>query len=90
VAFPAYSATSGTATVRGLDKIAERADVDADQLSDALLKIESGESMTIEEKSLITKVLDTLAPETDSQDEFDGQAWLQLKKKKLETLISKA
>jgi hypothetical protein len=46
--------------------------------------------MTLEEKSLITKVLDTLAPEVESQDEFDGQAWLQLKKKKLETLISKA
>ena len=90
VAFPAYTATAGTATVRGLDKIAKRAEVDADQLSDALLKIESGETMTLEEKSLITKVLDTLAPEVESQDEFDGQAWLQLKKKKLETLISKA
>lgn len=91
VAFPAYTATAGTATVRGLDKVAERAEVDADQLADALLKIESGETMTIEEKSLITKVLDTLAPETsEPADEFDGQAWLNLKKKKLETLISKA
>jgi HK97 family phage prohead protease len=91
VAFPAYSATAGTATVRGLDKVAVRADVDADQLADALLKIESGQTMTLEEKSLITKVLDTLAPEANqSADEFDGQAWLQLKKKKLETLIKKA
>jgi HK97 family phage prohead protease len=91
VAFPAYTATSGTATVRGLDKIAKRADVDADQLADALLKIESGMSMSLEEKSLITKVLDTLAPEANTpQDEFDGQAWLALKKKKLETLIKKA
>jgi HK97 family phage prohead protease len=91
VAFPAYTATAGTATVRGLDKIAKRADVDADQLADALLKIESGQTMSLEEKSLITKVLDTLAPEaTQSADEFDGQAWLQLKKKKLETLIKKA
>lgn len=91
VAFPAYSATSGTATVRGLDKIAKRADVDADELADALLKIESGMSMTLEEKSLITKVLDTLAPDANTpQDEFDGQAWLALKKKKLETLIKKA
>lgn len=91
VAFPAYSATAGTATVRGLDKIAKRADVDADQLADALLKIESGMTMSLEEKSLITKVLDTLAPEAATpQDEFDGQAWLALKKKKLETLIKKA
>ena len=90
VAFPAYTATAGTATVRGLDKIAKRADVDPDQLADALLKIESGMTMSLEEKSLITKVLDTLAPEaTQPQDEFDGQAWLALKKKKLETLIAK-
>ena len=91
VAFPAYTATAGTATVRGLDKIAKRADVDPDQLADALLKIESGMTMSLEEKSLITKVLDTLAPEVSTpQDEFDGQAWLALKKKKLETLIKKA
>ena len=87
---PAYSATTGTTSVRGLDAIALRADVDADTLADALLKIESGENMTIEEKSLVTKVLDTLAPETDSEDDFDGVAWLNLKKKKLETLIKKA
>jgi len=91
VAFPAYSATSGTASVRGLDKVATRAEVDADELADALLKIESGQDITLEEKSLITKVLDTLTPSISTpQDEFDGQAWLALKKKKLETLIKKA
>lgn len=91
VAFPAYTATAGTASVRGLDKIARRADVDADELADALLKIESGNDITLEEKSMIMKVLDTLAPQVSTpQDEFDGQAWLALKKKKLETLIKKA
>lgn len=91
VAFPAYTATAGTASVRGLDKIAKRADVDADELADALLKIESGNDITVEEKSMIMKVLDTLAPQVSTpQDEFDGQAWLALKKKKLETLIKKA
>lgn len=91
VAFPAYTATAGTATVRSLDKVAQRASVDPDQLADALLKIESGQTMSLEEKSLITKVLDTLAPEvSEPTDEFDGQAWLLLKKKKLETLIKKA
>jgi HK97 family phage prohead protease len=89
VAFPAYTATAGTTQVRGLDKIALRAEVDADSLADALIKIESGETISIEEKSLITKVLDTLAPDAEQpQDEFDGQAWLNLKKKKLQTLIA--
>lgn len=90
VGWPAYTATAGTTSVRGLDKIAARAEVDADVLADALLKIESGETMSLEEKSLVTKVLDTLAPEATTEDDFDGVAWLNLKKKKLETLIKKA
>lgn len=93
VAFPAYSATAGTATVRGLDKIAKRAEVDADDLADALLKIESGQTISVEEKSLISKVLDTLSPIEEIQEaesDFDGEAWLAIKKKKLETLLKKA
>jgi hypothetical protein len=69
--FPAYTATNGTATVRGLDKVAERAQVDADQLADALLKVEAGEEISIEEKSLISKVIDTLAPLPEVAPEVD-------------------
>lgn len=87
VAFPAYTATAGTTSVRGLDKICQRAGVDdADALADALLKIESGDTITIEEKSMLTKVIDTLAPEANTDDGFDGEAWLALKKKKLQLL----
>jgi HK97 family phage prohead protease len=87
--FPAYTATNGTATVRALDKVAERAQVDADELADALQKVEAGEEISIEEKSLISKVIDTLAPapEPKAVDEA-GLAFLQLKKKKL-SLIEK-
>jgi HK97 family phage prohead protease len=87
--FPAYTATNGTATVRALDKVAERAQVDADELADALQKVEAGEEISIEEKSLISKVIDTLAPapEPKAVDEA-GIAFLQLKKKKL-SLIEK-
>ena len=41
-AFPAYSGTAGTTVMRGLDKVAKRANVDADELADALLKLEEG------------------------------------------------
>jgi HK97 family phage prohead protease len=83
--FPAYTATNGTATVRALDKVAERAQVDADELADALQKVEAGEEISIEEKSLISKVIDTLAPAPEPVETVDeaGLAFLALKKKKL-------
>ena len=67
VAFPAYQETAGTATVRGLAKIAARAQVDLDALSDALLKLENGEEMTEEETKLLMDVLDSIAPESSEE-----------------------
>jgi len=92
VSFPAYSATAGTAVVRGIDKIAKRADVDPDQLADALLKVEGGEEISQEQKSLLSKVIDTLSPEQAEEqgEQFDSQSWLDLKKTKLEYLKKKA
>ncbi len=89
-AFPAYQGTNGTAQVRGLDKIAQRAEVDADALADALLKVEQGEQMTPDDRALLTKVIDTLSPlpEAPKVEEVD-LGFLELKKKKAE-LLSKA
>lgn len=88
---PAYEGTAGSASVRGLDKIAQRADVDAEGLATTLLKIEEGEDISIEEKSLVSKVLETLAPEPEAEEvednsDAEGLALLMLKKKKLELL----
>lgn len=90
VAFPAYEDTAGTATVRGLAAIAERASVDVDALADALLKLENGEDMTEDDTRILTEVLDTYAPEK-AEPEVDAdaekaKAMLALKKKKLELL----
>ena len=92
VAFPAYTQTAGSTAVRGLDKIAKRAGVDADALADAMLKIESGMDLSDEEASLLTQVVDTLSPKTEEpveetkDDEIDP-SMLELKKKKLEQLL---
>jgi hypothetical protein len=89
VAFPAYPATAGTATVRGLDRVAQRAQVDADALADALLKIENGEDITTDDRTLLEKVISELAPieELVPEPEPVGDlAMLALKKKKLELL----
>jgi hypothetical protein len=87
VAFPAYSGTAGTATVRGLDKIAKRADVDADALADALLKIENGEDISTDDRQLLEKVIGELAPEAETPVDDHGLDMLALKKKKLQLLM---
>jgi uncharacterized protein len=90
VAFPAYPATNGTATVRGLDRLAKRANVDADALADALLKLEQGEEITSDDRAIVDRVLDELAPkqveEVVEENPVDA-GMLALKKKKLELLM---
>lgn len=90
-AFPAYRQTEGTATVRGLDKVAQRADIDADALADALLKIENGEDISTDDRQLLEKVISHLAPE-EAQPEIDeeeqkAKELMALKKKKLQLLM---
>jgi HK97 family phage prohead protease len=89
VAFPAYTATAGTATVRGLDKIAKRAGVDADALADALMRLELGEEITTDDRMVLEKVLDDHAPKDSTATEtdlVDGLSMMALKKKKLQLL----
>jgi len=91
VAFPAYSGTAGTTSVRGLAAIAKRAEVDADLLADTMLKIEEGKTLTEEEAGVMNKVLGQLAPEVEEleqkKEELDGM--LELQKKKLQYLIDR-
>jgi uncharacterized protein len=85
--FPAYTATNGTASVRGLDKIAQRAEVDADQLADALLKVEQGEEITTDDRHLLNKVIDTLSPVEEAEPTAVDDGLLKLKKLKAELLM---
>jgi hypothetical protein len=89
VAWPAYSSTAGTVSVRALDNVAQRADVDADALQDVLTRIEAGaESLTAADRALIEKVLDRLAPAEEADEIVGDLALLELKKKKLSILES--
>jgi len=88
VAFPAYSGTAGTTTVRGLERLAERAEVDADALADALLKVELGDDITADDRNILERVLEKLAPATpDEEANETSLEMLALKKKKLELLM---
>lgn len=91
VAFPAYSSTAGTVSVRGLDKVAQRADIDADALADAMIKLEQGDDLTADEGRLITQAVESLVPvaeETPSEPDT-SEAMLELKKKKLQLLLDR-
>jgi len=91
VAFPAYSQTAGTASVRSFDAVATRAEVDADQLADAMLTIEDGKDLSKEQSELLTKVIQRLTPQDEAQTEENSEEMtaLELKKMKLELLMKR-
>ena len=86
VAFPAYAATE--AMVRSLDKVATRAQVDADELADAVIKLEEGADLSEQEADLITKVVHSLAPQKQVEEEEQVNL-LELKRKQLDLLLKK-
>jgi HK97 family phage prohead protease len=94
VAFPAYTATDGTANVRSVTelsekimKLAEIRGVSAEELTDALLALESGEELTERQGELLT---DTLGKVLKKDPEVTNpQALLDLKKKQLDLLMQR-
>lgn len=80
VAFPAYSSTAGTIAVRSAST-----GIDADQLADALMRLESGEELEPTHATLITDVVAKLT-KTEEVQEVQGDI-LALKKKKLDLLL---
>jgi HK97 family phage prohead protease len=77
--FPAYEAT--TASVRSLDILATRTNVDVDALADALTKLESGEKLPDSQADLLQEVVTKLRENTPSSDEL-----LEIKRKQIDLL----
>jgi len=84
VTYPAYAAT--TAQVRSIQPT-----IDADELANALLKLESGEDLDEKSAALITDVVGKLRqqPETEVGADNNGLALLDLKKKQLDLLLKR-
>jgi HK97 family phage prohead protease len=91
VAYPAYSQTAGTAAVRSFDAVATRAEVDADKLADAMLAIEDGKDLSLEQSELLTTVIQRLTPQEEAAAEENSEdlTALELKKKKFELLMKR-
>jgi HK97 family phage prohead protease len=77
--FPAYQAT--TASVRSLDILATRTAVDVDALSDAITRLEAGETLEPEHADLISEVVSKLRAEEPA-----NLALLELKRKQLDLM----
>lgn len=95
VAWPAYTATMGTATVRSFDKLALRSQLDEDTLSDVMLKLEEGQDLTPEEAALISEAVDALTTKSEEPaaveqtiEEIETNL-LELKRKQLELIKKK-
>lgn len=73
VAFPAYSGTAGTTSVRGIELVAERSLVDADQLQDAIVMMEAGGTLTTEAANILRRVIDTLEVEDEPLEDMEDE-----------------
>lgn len=94
VAFPAYTSTEGTATVRSVNELAEKIarlaelrGVSAEELTDALLALESGAELTERQGELLTDTLDKVLKKDEAVT--NPQALLDLKKKQLDLLMQR-
>lgn len=94
VAFPAYTATDGTATVRSMTELSEKImqlaelrGVSAEELTDALLALEAGDELTERQGELLTDTLGKVLkkdPEVSNANDV-----LDLKKKQLDLLMQR-
>jgi HK97 family phage prohead protease len=78
--FPAYEAT--TASVRSLDILATRTAVDVDALSDAITRLEAGETLEPNHADLISEVVSKLRADQPSSTEL-----LDIKRKQLDLML---
>jgi HK97 family phage prohead protease len=79
--FPAYQATS--ASVRSLELLSERTRINADDLADAIHRLESGEDLEEQHASLLTEVVQKLRKDNQpNQDQL-----LEIKRKQLELMM---
>jgi HK97 family phage prohead protease len=94
VAFPAYTGTDGSATVRAMNELSEKIlqlaelrGVSAEELTDALLALEAGDELTERQGDLLTDTLGKVLKKDPAVT--NPQALLDLKKKQLDLLMSR-
>jgi HK97 family phage prohead protease len=85
VSYPAYESTAGTVAVRNYVAVADKTEIDATVLADAMNNFEAGNTLSTDQVEAITTVLSKLAPAVE--EEKPNADLLALKKKKFDLLV---
>jgi uncharacterized protein len=70
VAWPAYTSTAGTTSVRALTAFAQRTDIDADKLKGAIDALTEVQQLTSEQAAMLREIIDQLEMQAEAEEEL--------------------
>lgn len=73
VAWPAYTSTAGTTSVRALTAYAQRTDIDSDALKGAIDALTEVKQLTTEQAQMLRQIIDQLEMESEQEQEIEDE-----------------
>lgn len=73
VAWPAYSSTAGTTSVRALTAYAQRTDIDSDKLKGAIDALAEVQQLTTEQAAMLREIIDQLEMQQEQEDQIEDE-----------------
>jgi HK97 family phage prohead protease len=73
VAWPAYTSTAGTTSVRALTAFAQRTEIDADELKGAIDALADVQELTSEQATMLREIIDQLEIQAEEEEVLDEQ-----------------
>jgi uncharacterized protein len=70
VAWPAYTSTAGTTSVRALTAFAQRTEIDADKLKGAIDALTEVQQLTSEQAAMLREIIDQLEMQAEAEEEL--------------------
>jgi HK97 family phage prohead protease len=73
VAWPAYTSTAGTTSVRALTAYAQRTDIDSDALKSAIDALAEVQELTTEQAAMLREIIDQLEMQQEQEDQIEDE-----------------
>jgi HK97 family phage prohead protease len=73
VAWPAYTSTAGTTSVRALTAYAQRTDIDSDKLKGAIDALAEVQELTTEQAAMLREIIDQLEMQQEQEDYIEDE-----------------
>jgi len=73
VAWPAYTSTAGTTSVRALTAYAQRTDIDSDKLKGAIDALAEVQELTTEQAAMLREIIDQLEMQQEQEDQIEDE-----------------